>query len=860
MDIQNNLKKYFGFDTFRPGQREIIEAVLDGFNAIAVLPTGAGKSLCYQLPALMTKNFSIVISPLISLMKDQVDSLNGEKDLAAFINSSMDYREEETVLREIYYGNIKLLYLSPEKLGNIQLAEKLKNLSPSFLFVDEAHCISEWGHNFRPSYTKIKDFIEYLGLKKVSAFTATATPEVISDIIKQLNVKKPRTFVRGFERDNLFLNVEITKSKKNKVYELLNRFGTPAIIYTSSRKRAEEVTEFLVLKKIKSEFYHAGLPPEYRRRIQDDFISGKLPIIAATNAFGMGIDKKDIRLIIHYNTPGSIENYYQEIGRAGRDGKESHTFLLHDDSDINIHNYFLSISYPTKETIQKIYNSICDLAQIAVGNYSDKEIPVNIDYIKTHTGLDLSNGLIHSSLKYLEEAKYLVILSEYESDISIKFLVDKSRLQKIIKSSKNELIKDLTLSLLKKFGSKLLSSRNKFSLNKLSGEFNYSQQELITALRTMEESGLIEFTTFDSRDLVKLSSPRVKSDELKLNYKLINERYLFGQKKLDKMVNFVFAKDCRFKFILKYFGEDADSFRCGKCDNCLKQTGYDDSNLEYVKEIALQTLSAIDEELLEKDLINILLGTSTETKLTRVRTFSSLKNYKADAIKSSLNSLVDENKLERSEGRLKKYKIKSKLQEVTLSEEDNPINFDAGIDLYHKLRAIRKSTASKFLQSQELICPDSVLAEISRVRPKTKFELLAVKGLNQRMFNKFGNDILEVINSEVADEKNGPQKKSLPANVQETYRLLLKKHTLDEIASLRKLDSAVVSMQIETIIEFHPDVDISKVLSGDILNRIKEEFESGLTELKELKNRIGDNVNYPQIRIAIAKLKALQNI
>ena len=238
MNPAEALKYYFHYDNFRYGQEEIIENILRGENILAVLPTGAGKSICFQIPALISPNFSIVISPLIALMKDQVDSMNVDQLNASFINSTMDFREIEQVLQNIAYGRIKILYVAPERLENMAFAERIKKLNPEFLFVDEAHCISEWGHNFRPSYSKIKDFINFVGITKISAFTATATPEVVKDIVLQLGFTDPKIFVRGFERENLFINAIVTKKKNEKCIELISRYKTPAIIYCASRKKA----------------------------------------------------------------------------------------------------------------------------------------------------------------------------------------------------------------------------------------------------------------------------------------------------------------------------------------------------------------------------------------------------------------------------------------------------------------------------------------------------------------------------------------------------------------------------------------------------------------------------------------------
>ena len=377
-------------------------------------------------------------------------------------------------MQKITFGKLKILLVSPERLENREFVKKIKELSPKYLFVDEAHCISEWGHNFRPSYRKIKNFAEFISVKYISAFTATATPVVRDDIIKQLNFKKPKIFVKGFERDNLYINVIQTTKKNQTTLSLIKQFSSPAIIYTSSRKSSEEITEYLNLHKIKCNYYHAGLNPEIRIKIQDDFQNNKVKIIAATNAFGMGIDKKDIRLIIHYNTPSSIENFYQEIGRAGRDGKDSYSFLLYEKADMNIHNYFLLNSNPDKQLIQDVYNAVCDYGKIAVGSTNADEIFINADYINTCVKRKLNSGLLYSTINTLQSSGYIKLISNYNKKTTIKVNFSPEKLKTFIKKTRNYSIKEILLLLVKKYGSVIFGKTVSINLNYISKDLYFN--------------------------------------------------------------------------------------------------------------------------------------------------------------------------------------------------------------------------------------------------------------------------------------------------------------------------------------------------------------------------------------------------
>ena len=867
MTPKEALIKYFGYDSFRQSQQEIVDTILNGENVLAVLPTGAGKSICYQIPALVSNNFSIVISPLIALMKDQVDSLNSKENIAAFINSQMSFSEADEVLRNIAFGSVKLLYVAPERLENILFADKIKKLQPSYLFVDEAHCISEWGHSFRPSYRKIKEFVDYIAIKHISAFTATATPEVEEDIVAQLGLKEPKIFVRGFERDNLELNVFITKKKKEKCLELLSRHGTPAIIYSASRKRAEEIAEFLNLHRITASYYHAGLAPEERRKIQEDFMSGKIPVIAATNAFGMGIDKKDIRLVIHYNTPGSIENYYQEIGRAGRDGKTSFIYLLHDDYDINIQNFFLENSHPDKELIQKIYDAVCDYGKVAEGNLPATEIPLNKDFISAFAKREVSKGLLYSALKILEYGGYLKQPSEFENKSFIQITFDKNKLKDFVKRNSNNLIKEMIIYFLREYGSKIFSDKVQLNSSRVAAQLGFAEQDVEDTLTTLDNLGIINYEKPFSKGCVLLTSSRVNSGRLRLDYKKINESFISLQKKIEQMVDYVYTNECRFRFILKYFGENNDGYKCGRCDKCRAEEFISESTSKYLKEIILRTLNENKFPLNEKSLITVIRGSSRTVKYKSFETYGCCANYEIEELKIVLHNILMEGFIARNHENNFLYLTQSGLdllEETGLIGKNNskPENYEENLELFHLLKEARTKASKKFMQTGYLICSDEILREVAAKRPTEKGEFLSINGFNHRMFNKLGIDLQEIINEFVKrkdiQEKPKSESRAIPQNIKETYNLLTQGYSLADIASLRQLSEAVISMQIETILEYEPSVDVIHLYVNDSFNLVMKEIEKEFVDLKDLKQRLPEEVSFPLIRIAVAKSRAIK--
>ncbi len=396
-----SLHEHFGFTDFREGQREVIAAILEGKDSVVVMPTGSGKSLCYQLPAMMLEGATVVVSPLIALMKDQVDVLRSRDLPATFINSSIDASEQRRRIDALHRGELKLVYVAPERFRSPRFLEALQSVRIALFAVDEAHCISTWGHDFRPDYLRLKSAIELLNRPQTLALTATATPYVRSDIVQQLGLAAPQVFVSGFDRPNLAIEVVHTEKEREKIARIKRLAKThdgSGIIYAATRKAVEQVALDLRELGLAVAAYHAGMPDSVRIKAQDDFMSGRVQMIVATNAFGMGIDKADIRFVAHYQFPGSIEAYYQEIGRAGRDGLPSKCVLLFNYADKNTHDFFIEGSYPTIDIVRDVYRGL-----IATGL---KRIDLTAAEIAKRAGIR-NEMAVQSAVYQLERAGHL---------------------------------------------------------------------------------------------------------------------------------------------------------------------------------------------------------------------------------------------------------------------------------------------------------------------------------------------------------------------------------------------------------------------------------------------------------------------
>ncbi|MBA4407080.1 hypothetical protein C0389_07395, partial [bacterium] len=745
-----------------------------------------------------------------------------------------------------------------EKLSNRYFAERLKSLQPSNLFVDEAHCISEWGHNFRPSYRKIREFVEFLGMTNVSSFTATATEDVRKDIIDQLGLKDPKVFVRGFERENFHLNVIHTQHKKEKIAEILKGRNEPAIIYTATRKSAEEVSAFLRSNRIDCTFYHAGLASELRRMIQDDFLSGRIKVIAATNAFGMGIDKSDIRAIFHYNMPGTIENYYQEIGRAGRDGKPASIFLLYDERDRLIQEYFIASSTPTRLQIEDVYQLICDLGKIAIGNLSENDIPLDNNFLSLIRAKKINQGLVNASIKILEESDYFRRKSDFENNHYGQFLLDPKRLNQFAKSFTDAELRDLIFLLAREYGSKIFGSKIQIGIGKLSHLLELSEDSIIELLQTLSRSGIFSYEQPSLFPSIKLITPRIEAKRLQLNLERTRKLAAHAKAKLEMMIGYSFTEQCRFKYILEYFGQFEKDYKCGKCDVCAGSIQTTKVTLEYLEEIILQTIHESSTPIKKKNLVQVLTGKTDLASLKKFSTFGSCTHFKKEEFDTAIAVLQNRGLLlssndvlslsETGVGNFTEMEDDSKPETVNTKYEEE-------LKLFNLLRQLRKEAADRFGQQSRLICPDEVLREIVQIKPKTPSELLDINGFNQRMYNKIGEDFISVLknfsDSEIMNANL--KKKNIPDNILKVLELIQKKYSLSDISSFTKLPESIVSTQIETLLELQPDLEIDFLFEKNELKMINKKIDEGVVNLKTLREVLENKLSYAKLRIAVAK-------
>ncbi|MCX7744129.1 MAG: RecQ family ATP-dependent DNA helicase [Flavobacteriales bacterium] len=564
MNIYEILKKYWGYTQFRPLQEEIITHILQGKDTLALLPTGGGKSICFQVPALAKPGICVVISPLIALMKDQVQNLKQRGIPAIAVYSGMTYTEADVALDNCIYGDIKFLYVSPERLKTPLFIERFKRMKVNLIAVDESHCISQWGYDFRPPYLEIATIRQYHPQVPVLALTATATHNVIDDIQEKLNFSKKNVLRKSFYRPNLTYAVVQTEDKLQKLEVFLQKIPGTCIVYVRNRKRTKLIAEFLQKKNISATFYHAGLDYETRNARQEGWINNAYRVMVATNAFGMGIDKPDVRLVVHMDLPDNLEAYFQEAGRAGRDEKPAIAITLYNQSDINELLENLQQSFPPVEEIRRCYNALCDYLQLALGSGENETYSVDLGDFSYHFNVNVST-LFHA-LKFLSKEGILDFTDHEEAYSKVHIHKPEVNYQSIPSEFDKELVRLILRSYEGVFDQFVWINEN-FLAKKL----NCHIIKIVNHLRKLHRLDVLRYAHKKKGFRVTFLTGRIAAGDLKISKENYTERKKIAEKKVHSVIQYVSRQDkCRNRILLEYFDE-LNHENCRKCDICKKK-------------------------------------------------------------------------------------------------------------------------------------------------------------------------------------------------------------------------------------------------------------------------------------------------
>lgn len=562
------LKKHWGYDSFRGIQRNIIESIGQGKDTLGLMPTGGGKSITFQVPALATEGVCIVITPLIALMKDQVMNLRKKGIKASAIYAGLSHDDILVILENCIFGNTKFLYISPERLASQLFQTKLRHMRISFITIDEAHCISQWGYDFRPAYLNLSEIRKLMPNIPLLALTATATPEVVNDIQEKLGFKQSNVFRMSFERKNLAYIVRKSEDKYQELIHILSRVEGSAIVYVRSRKRTKEIAELLNTNGFSATFYNAGLEANLKDERQKAWTHDKIRIMVATNAFGMGIDKPDVRLVIHIDSPDSIEAYFQEAGRGGRDGKKSYAVLLYNNNDYRKMDKRITDNFPNKDYIKQVYEHLAYYYQIGIGSGYNKTFEFNIEkfcHIFKHFPVQAD-----SALRILERAGYIEYTEERDNCARVMFITERDDLYRLNNNTHTE--DKVIISLLRNY-SGLFSDYSFIDESFIATDTGLTSHEVYETLKSLNDKNILNFIPRKRIPFIKYTQRREETKHIVIMPEVYEHRKEQFRKRIETMKQYTqYDTECRSRILLAYFGEKTSN-NCGLCDVCITHSG-----------------------------------------------------------------------------------------------------------------------------------------------------------------------------------------------------------------------------------------------------------------------------------------------